>query len=324
VQGKIVFIDQPTERTKTGAGYGRSGVVRRNGPARAGAKGAAAVLIRSIGTGNQRFAHTGATRYQDDVPRIPAAALAVPDADILADQFASGQNVRFRLDLGSHYLPDTTSANVIGEIRGREKPEEIVLLGAHLDSWDVGTGAHDDGSGCATVMTAAHLISQLDQAPRRTIRVVLFANEEFGLSGARAYAEAHADELSNHQLAIESDLGADRVWAFATRVDERALGEAQRVAALLEPLGIEHLGNEAWGGADLIPLRPARVPLADLRQDASRYFDLHHTIDDTFDKVDPESLAQNVAAYTAVAYWAAETPTSFTPAPDDEAARPGR
>jgi len=318
VRGKIVFIDKPTERTQTGAGYGAAGVVRRNGPAQAGAKGAAAVLIRSIGTGNNRFAHTGATRYKDDVPRIPAAALAIPDADILATQFESGETVRFRLELGSHYRPDTTSANVIGEIRGRERPDEIVLLGAHLDSWDVGTGAHDDGAGCATVMSVANLIANLPQAPRRTIRVVLFANEEFGLSGARAYAEAHADELPNHQLAMESDLGADRVWAFATRVDAVALPEAERIAALLEPLEIEWLGNQARGGADLIPLRPARVPRADLRQDASRYFDLHHTIDDTFDKIDPESLAQNVAAYTTVAYWAAETPTSFTPAPEDE------
>jgi hypothetical protein len=324
VRGKIVFIDKPTERTRTGAGYGAAGVVRRDGPARAGAKGAAAVLIRSIGTGNSRFAHTGGTRYKDDVPRIPAAALAIPDADILAAQFESGQTVRFRLDLGSHYRPDATSANVIGEIRGREKPDEIVLLGAHLDSWDVGTGAHDDGAGCATVMSVANLIASLPQAPRRTIRVVLFANEEFGLSGARAYAEAHADELPDHQLAMESDLGADRVWTFATRIEAAALPEAERIAALLEPLEIDWLGNEARGGADLIPLRPARVPLADLRQDASRYFDLHHTIDDTFDKVDPESLAQNVAAYATVAYWAAETPTSFTPAPEDEAARGSR
>ncbi len=324
VRGKIVFIDRPTERTRSGRGYGEAGVVRRNGPAEAAAKGATAVLIRSIATGNQRFAHTGSTRYRDDVPRIPAAALAIPDAEILAAQLAGGAAVRFQLELGSHYRPDAQSANVVAEVRGRERPEEIVLLGAHLDSWDVGTGAHDDAAGCAIAMAAARLIAALPRPPRRTIRVVLFANEEFGLSGARAYAEAHADELPRHQLAIESDLGGDRVWAFATRVDPRALPEAERIAGLIAPLGIEPLGNEARGGADLIPLRPARVPLADLRQDATRYFDYHHTIDDTFDKIDPESLAQNVAAYAAVAYWAAETPTSFFPAPEARRAGDGR
>ncbi len=324
VRGKIVFVNRATERTRTGRGYGEAGVVRRNGPAAASAKGAVAILIRSIGTGNQRFAHTGATRYQDDVPRIPAAALAVPDADLLAAQLATGRRVRFHLELGSHYRPQTRSANVIAEVRGREAPDEIVLLGAHLDSWDVGTGAHDDGAGCAIVMSAGRLIADLPRPPRRTVRVVLFANEEFGLSGARAYAAAHADRLAVHQLALESDLGGDQVWAFATLVDPRALPEAERIAALLEPLGIEALGNEARGGADLIPLRSARVPMADLRQDATRYFDYHHTLDDTFDKIDPGAMAQNVAAYAAVAYWAAETPTSFTPAPEREGASGGR
>ncbi len=323
VRGKIVFINRPTERTRTGRGYGEAGVVRRNGPAAAAAKGALAVLIRSIGTGNQRFAHTGATRYQDEVPKIPAAALAIPDADILAAQLDSGKKVRFHLELGSHYRPDAQSANVIAEVRGRERPDEIVLLGAHLDSWDVGTGAHDDGAGCATVMSAARLIAELPTAPRRTVRVVLFANEEFGLSGAREYAEVHAGALPSHQLALESDLGGDWVWAFATRVDPRALAEVERIAGLIAPLGIEWLGNEARGGADLIPMRAADVPMADLRQDAIRYFDYHHTIDDTFDKIDPEALAQNVAAYAAVAYWAAETPVSFVPAPAREPP-PGR
>jgi hypothetical protein len=319
VRGKIVFIDRATERTRTGRGYGEAGGVRHTGPAVAGAKGALAVLIRSIGTGTGRFAHTGGTLYSDDSPKIPAAALAIPDADLLAAQLDSGRSVRFHLELGSHYRPDAQSANVIAEIRGRERPEEIVLLGAHLDSWDVGSGAHDDGAGCAIVMAAARLIAALPGAPRRTVRVVLFANEEFGLSGARAYAEAHAAELPSYQLAMESDLGADRVWAFATAVDPAARVEAGRIAALLEPLGIEWLDEPARGGADLSPLRAARVPRADLRQDATRYFDYHHTIDDTFDKIDAESIAQNVAAYAAVAYWAAETPTTLAPAPEPPA-----
>ncbi len=314
-RGKIVFINRRTERHRSGKGYGGTVPIRRDGAGLAARKGALAVLIRSVGTGNHRFPHTGSLRYPEGVRPIPAAALAVPDADLLERQLATGRAVRVRLKLECRYLSETESANVIGEVPGRESPEEIVLLGAHLDSWDLGSGAMDDGAGCAIVMAAARLIADLPAAPRRTLRVVLFANEEFGLSGARAYAEAHEEELERHRLALESDLGGDRVWRFATRVDPGALTAVQRIVPVLEPLGVEWHGNEARGGADLIPLRAARVPFADLTQDASRYFDLHHTVDDTFDKVDPDALAQNVAAYAAVAYWAAETRDDLGRAP---------
>lgn len=316
IAGRIVFLSQRMERKRDGSGYGATVPNRGKGPSAAALKGAVALLIRSVGTGNARLPHTGALRYAEDAPQIPAAALANPDADLLAAEIARGRPVRVRLRLTARRLPDTISANVIGEVRGRELPDEIVLLGAHLDSWDVGTGAVDDGAGCAIVLGAAGLIAKLPQAPRRTIRVVLFANEEFGLSGARAYAEAHADEIARHHLAIESDFGAGRVWRFAAAVDPAALPIVAAFAPRLEPLGIDWAGNSARGGADLIPLRQARVPAADLTQDGTDYFDVHHTDDDTLDKVEPAALAQNLAAHSVLAWLAAETPGALGPGPE--------
>lgn len=305
-QGKIVFIDGRMERTRDGSGYGRAVRKRGAGPVEAARKGALALLIRSAGTSKNRIAHTGGTRYQPEVPRIPAASLSNPDADLLAAQVASGKPVRFRLRLLTRELPDELSANVIGEVRGREKPNEIVLLGAHLDSWDMGQGAQDDGAGCAIVTAAAKLIAALPEPPRRTLRVVLFANEEFGLSGARAYAVAHEAELPQHVAAFESDLGAGTVWSFTSGVEERHLPTVEAIGKLLAPLGIEYRGNQSRGGADLSPMRPARVPFFDLAQDAAPYFELHHTDNDTLAMVDPASLKQNVAAHAVLAYVLAE------------------
>ena len=306
VRGKIVFLDTRMERTRDGSGYGRAVVSRGAGPAAAARLGAVALLIRSIGTGTDRFPHTGATRYQDNVAQIPAAALAVPDADLLANQLLAGKPVTFRLVLLSRRLPDAQSANVIGEVVGRELPAEVVLLACHLDSWDLGPSALDDAAGCGIVIEAARRINELPEKPRRTIRVVLYANEEFGLSGARAYAEKHAADLGRHVLAAESDLGAGRIYRVDSRIDPARRAAFAEAAALLAPLGIEAGTNEGQGGADLIPLAPARVPLAALNQDASRYFDHHHTANDTIDKVDPKDLDQNVAAWAALAYAVAE------------------
>ncbi len=215
-RGKIVFINRRMLRTQDGSGYGAAVGGRGRGPSAAAKLGAAALLIRSVGTDNNRTPHTGSLRYQEGVPRIPSAALSNPDADLLAAHLATGKPVTFRLKLGGRYLPDAESANVIGEIPGREKPEEIVLLACHLDSWDLGTGAVDDAAGCGIVMEAARRIGELKTRPRRTIRVVLYANEEFGLSGARAYAEAHAAELPQHVLAGESDFGSGRIWRLSS------------------------------------------------------------------------------------------------------------
>jgi Zn-dependent M28 family amino/carboxypeptidase len=255
-------------------------------------------------------------RYQDGIEKIPAAALSNPDADLLEAQVASGKPVTFRLKLGASTLPEVETASVVGDIPGREKPEEIVLLGCHLDSWDLGTGAIDDGAGCAIMMEAARRIGQLPRKPRRTVRVVLFANEEFGLSGARAYAEAHKDELARHVMAGESDFGSGRVWRIASHVDPTNLPAVADLATLL---GVEQGNNESGGGADLSPMAPARVPIVSLSQDGTTYFDYHHTANDTLDKIDPKDLDQNVAAWAAVAYAVADLPGDLKRAPEGEA-----
>ncbi|HEX5716005.1 MAG TPA: M20/M25/M40 family metallo-hydrolase [Thermoanaerobaculia bacterium] len=323
VQGKIVFINKRMRRAKDGSGYGEAVRGRGRGAILASRLGAAAVLIRSVGTDYySRIPHTGAMQYEEGIPRIPAAALSNPDADTLQAQLASGKKpVVFRLKLGARYLPDAESANVIGEIPGREKPEEIVLLGCHLDSWDLGTGAVDDGAGCAIIMEAARRIGELPQRPRRTVRVVLFANEEFGLSGARAYAGKYAADLPRHILAGESDFGSGRVWQADSRVAPESLPLFDEVAKLLAPIGVERGDNQSGGGADLSPMAPARVPVVGLNQDGTDYFDWHHTANDTLDKIDPKDLDQNVAAWAALAYAVAEMPGNFGQAPEPQPRR---
>ena len=325
IRGKIVFLNKRMERARDGSGYGQTVPGRGRGAAVAGKLGAVALLLRSVGTDNNRTPHTGGMRYEEGGPRIPAAALSNPDADVLEAQLAhhpDDKPVRFHLVLGSRSLPEADSANVIGEIPGREKGDEVVLLGCHLDSWFPGTGAIDDGAGCAIMMEAARRIGALPQKPRRTIRVILYANEEFGLSGARAYAEKHAAELPKHILAGESDFGSGRVWRISSSVAPEALPLFDELAKLLTPLGVERGDNEAEGGADLSPMAPARVPLVGLSQDGTYYFDLHHTANDTLDKIDPKDLDQNVAAWAAVAYAAAEMPGDFGRAPEPDTLSP--
>lgn len=309
VSGKIVFIDERMERTRDGSGYGRAVRNRSQGPSVAGNLGAAALVIRSVGTSNERVAHTGGLIYRTDAPRIPAFALANPDADLLARQLKMGKPVRMRLRSTARELPPVWSANVIGEIPGREHADEIVLLGAHLDSWDLGPGAIDDGAGVAIVTEAARLIGKLDRPPARTIRVVLFANEEFGLSGAKEYARLAGDEINRHVVALEADLGAGPVWELQSLVAAEALPAIGTIANVLAPLKIEDGGNTASGGSDLRPLREAGVPILDLSLDATNYFDVHHTVNDTLAKIDPATLNQSVAAY-AVAAWLAATKES--------------
>jgi len=313
VAGKIVFYSPRMQRSNDGSGYGAVVGIRGQGVVKAAEKGAIAVLIRSVSTANNRLPHTGAARTQAGLPPIPCAALSVPDAELLQRQIASGQPVRFRLRLDTQLLADVDSANVVGEVPGRDLPDEVVLLGCHLDSWDLGTGAEDDAAGCAVVLETGRRLLALKERPRRTVRVVLFANEEFGLSGGRAYAEAHRAEIARHVLATESDLGSGRILRFSSRVRAEALPWMQRAAELLQPLGIEPQGNAAHGGADLIPLAAAGVPLADLDPDATRYFDLHHSANDTLDKVDARGLDQAVAAYLVLAMLAAETPVPLGP-----------
>ncbi len=311
VEGKIVFINRRMERTRDGTGYGQAVVGRTQGANAAAPLGARAVVIRSIATGSERFAHTGTVTYRTDIPRIPAVALAAADADVLERQVATGKPVRLSLKLGSRDLPQVRSANVIGEIPGSDAAGEIVLLGAHLDSWDLGTGALDDGAGVAIVMEAARLVREMKLNPRRTLRVVLYANEEFGLSGANVYADLEPEDLARHVLAMEADLGAGPVWRLDSRVADDALPMVHAIAGALEPIGVEVGKNTMEGGSDIGPLRRQGVPVLSLQHDAARYFDYHHTLNDTLDKVDRKALDQSVAAYAVAAYLAANAPADF-------------
>ncbi len=301
VRGHIVFVNHRMERARDGGGYGRGIGVRLRAAVVAARAGAIAVVIRSIGTDNARTPHTGMMLYADGVPRIPAAALSHPDADVLHDLVASGSAVRIRMSLGARLLPEVDTANVVGEVRGSERPDEVVLMGGHLDSWDLGMGAIDDGAGCAIVLEAARRLAERARPPRRTLRIVFFANEENGGAGARAYAQAHADELSRHIVALEADTGDGRVYGvrYSGAAESRPL--FRRVLRALRPLHLVVDDDPAHGGADLGPLSPAHVPLIDLRQDMTTYFDYHHTANDTPAIVDAAALDQAVDAYARLA-----------------------
>jgi len=319
-KGKIVLVWKVMERTGEGSGYGATVPIRGSGAARAAKVGAVAVVIRSVGTSNARFPHTGAMNAPDGGPRIPAAALAIPDADLLHSYLSKGTRVRLKMKLGARRLPDVETANVIGEIPGREKPEEIVVVGGHLDSWDLGMGAVDDGAGCGISIEAARLIGKLPKRPRRTIRVVLFANEENGLAGGQAYAKAHAAELARHVAAVEADGGAGRTSGFAWTAGPSAAPLMAELGAFLAPFGWGE-AKKGGGGADIGPLRAAGVPMFSPSQDMARYFDLHHTADDTFDKIDREELATGVATVAALLYTLAEAETPPERIPEEERER---
>lgn len=306
VSGKIVFISYRMERHRDGAGYGKAVVARGAGASEAAKRGAVAIIIRSIGTDSHRLPHTGGVRYEEGVARIAAGAISNPDADILVRILQRGAPVRVHVRIINEDLGTVETANVIGEITGAGAAEEIVLIGGHLDSWDLGTGAIDDGAGVAITMAAGQLIGALATRPRRTVRVVAFGAEEIGLFGAKAYAEAHQDELGRHIIAAESDFGSGRIYQLAPGIGEQALPAAAAIARLLEPLGISLGDNDGGGGPDITFLRQAGVAVASLRQDGTVYFDLHHTADDTLDKVDAADLDQNVAAYAVFAYLAAQ------------------
>jgi len=322
VRGKIVFFNKRMRRTADGAGYGETVPVRGRGASRAAKLGAVGVLIRSVGTDSNRTPHTGSLRYEEGAPKIPAAALSNPDADLLERLGREGKPVRVRFTLGCRDLGLAETANVIGEIPGRGKPEEIVLLAGHRDSWDLGEGAIDDGAGCGVVIEAARLIGELPKRPLRTIRVMLAGNEENGLAGGRAYQADHAAELTRHVAALESDLGAGRPTGFSWNAGPTAEPLVREIAALLEPLGGNDLRSTGAGGADIFGLVLAGVPLFSVRQDASRYFDWHHTANDTFDKIEPESLDRMTAAVAVFAYVAASVPEPFERIPKDKRVLP--
>lgn len=309
LEGRIVFVDEKMTRTQDGSGYGVA-VAKRSGAANEASKrGALAAIIRSVGTDSHRFPHTGNMNYADGVTPIPTAALSNPDADLLARAVASQKPVRVRLDLQTQRIDAASSGNVIGEIPGRTN--ELIVIGGHLDSWDLGTGAIDDGAGIAITLAAAKLVDELKGTPSRTIRVVMWGAEEVGIHGGKAYAEKHKDDLARHVLAAESDFGAGRVWQLRTRFGAGRGTHAADLAEALRPLGVGPGNSEAFGGADVGALRAAGVPVLDLAQDGSDYFDLHHTANDTLDKIDPEALKQNVAAWAVMLYLASEMDGGF-------------
>ncbi len=310
VVGKIVFIDEKMTRTQDGSGYGMAVRKRRNCATTTSNKGGVACLIRSVGTQARRFAHTGMMARSTAIGDGPAAAVSPPDAEQLTRLLENGP-VQVRLDIQVETQVEALSGNVIAEVVGRERPEEIVLIGCHLDSWDLGTGAVDDGAGCGIVVGAAHLILSLDEAPRRTIRVVLYGAEEVGVLGGHAYAKRHVNEMDQHVLAAESDFGADKIWRFDTRFGDGALHYARAIQQVLEPLGVSPGHNLAYGGPDISMLPQMGVPVVSPRQNGWDYFDVHHTPDDTFDKIDQRKLNQNVATYAAFAYLAAEMNWDF-------------
>lgn len=311
VKDRIVFFTNRMARTQDGSGYGKAVVVRAAGPSAASSLGALGVVMRSVSTSDNRFPHTGALRYRDDAPRIPAFAISNPDADALERQFASGKPVRLRLWSTSRDLPPARSANVIGELPGTDRAAEIVLLGAHLDSWDPGVGALDNGAGVAITLGAVNLIHQAGLEPRRTIRVVLFANEEFGTSGSRAYATENPAEAQRHVLGFEADFGAGPVWRLSSRVNPAQLPVVEQMFRALAPLKLARGGNEAAGGADLDGLAKLGMPILSPDLDGTKYFDVHHTANDTLARVDPTALRQSVTAFAISAWLGAQYPGSW-------------
>ncbi len=315
LDGKIAYISGRMIKDRDGAGYGPANQKRRNGATEAAKRGALAVLIRSVGTDSHRMPHTGQMRYDDTIKKIPIAAMSGPDADQLDRIFTlvkdTGEDVEIKLRLNTRDLGEKTSGNVMAEIRGSEKPDEIILIGAHLDSWDMGTGAIDDGAGVGIVMGAAQVLLESGLKPKRTIRVVLYGSEEIGIVGAFAYAKKHADELSKHVIATESDFGAGKIYAIQSG---KTLANKAAVAAMAPEfryLGIQPKEGDTNGGPDIGPLSAEGVPTVRLNQDGTDYFDLHHTPDDTFDKIDPKAMQQNVAAYATLIWLASETDNNF-------------
>ena len=306
--GKIAFVSNAMQPTQDGSSYGSEGRARFVGPGEAARRGAAAIVIRSIGTDHSRAPHTGVTDFASGVAPIPAAALSVSDAENLERLVKLGQPVVLHLMLDDHAIGMRPSGNVVAEVPGTDPAAGVILIGGHLDSWDLGTGAIDDGAGVAITAAAAHML-QASGPHRRTIRVVWFGDEETGGFGGLAYARAHAHQP--HALAAESDLGADRIWRFGTRLPASAAPVVARLTAALAPLGIVHGNKLVDGGTDVEPMLALGVAGVDLNQSALRYFDWHHTAEDTLDRIDPEQLRQNVAAWTTVLAILADAPETL-------------
>jgi len=319
LEGKIAFVSfsmadyvPPPGASRMG-GYGQGTRARGRGHVEAAKRGAEAIVIRSVGMDNNRNGHTGSGfGYVDDVKRIPAAALSAPDAILLQNMLSRGNPVTMKLNMTSEITGPVSGANVIGEITGRDGSDEYLVLGAHLDSWDEGTGAIDDGAGVGSMMATAAMIGQMDQRPRRSIRVLLLGAEEIGLVGVQAYAQAHQEELNDHLLGAEVDGGGGRINMLTSGVGEASVPVIREMYKLIAPLGIEWSdANDATGASDMSVLGRAGMPALNFSQNSNDYFMYHHTPNDTFDKIIPEDMRYLTAAYATIFYLAAEMDIDF-------------
>ncbi len=319
LNGKIAFVAYsmadyvPEPGESRTAGYGKGTRARGRGHVVAAQRGAAAIVIRSVGTDNNRYAHTWrGYGYEDDVKKIPAAAISPPDAVLIQNMLQRGEPVIVKMNMTSEITGPVSGANVIGEITGRSNPDQYLVLGAHLDSWDEGTGAIDDGAGVGSMMAAAAFIGRMEQRPKSSIRVLLFAAEEIGLVGARVYHEAHQNELDDHLLGAEVDGGGGRAHTLVSGVGEESLPIVREMHKLVAPLGIAWSdANDATGASDMGVLGRAGMPALNFMQNSNDYFMYHHTPNDTFDKIIPEDMRYLTAAYATLFYLAAELEVDF-------------
>lgn len=319
LDGKIAFVSysmpdyvNPEDGSNRGA-YGEGTRARGKGRVEAAKRGAEALIIRSVGMSHNRFGHTGSGyNYEEGVPMIPAAAVSAPDAMLIQNVLRRGKPVVFKMNLTAKFTGPEMSANIIGEITGREDPDRFVVLGAHVDSWDEGTGALDDGAGIGSMMAAAAFIGQLDERPRRSVRVILFSGEEIGFYGVNAYIDKHRDNIDAHLLGAEVDAGGGRANTLSSRVGDNALGVVREMHKLVAPLGIKfNDANDVHAQSDMSVLSKAGMPALHLLQNPNGYFMYHHTPNDTFDKIIPEDLRYLTAAYAALFYLAAELDVDF-------------
>ena len=319
LEGKIAFVSYsmadfvPPEDGSGQGAYGEGVRARAKGRVDAAKRGAEALIIRSVGIDNNRNGHTGSGyEYEEGVRKIPTAALSAPDAILIQNMLRRENPVILKMNLTSEIIGPQMSANIIGEITGREDPDRFVLLGAHVDSWDEGTGALDDGAGIGSMMATAALIGQMEQRPRRSIRVILFSGEEIGFYGVYAYMKKHADNIDAHLLGAEVDSGGGRVHTLTSGVGEQSLELVREMHKLVAPLGIEFdEANTANAQSDMSEISKAGMPALHLRQNSNDYFKYHHTPNDTFDKIIPEDMRYLTAAYATLFYVAAEMDIDF-------------
>ena len=304
-KGKIVLFNVPYTN------YGETVAYRSGGASMAARHGAVASLVRAVGPMGLRTPHTGGMNYADGVPKIPTAAIPAEDANRIQRLVSRGVKVRLRLKMEAKFEADVESFNVVGELRGSEKPEEIVLVGGHFDSWDPGTGASDDAVGCVVTWEAARLMKKLNIRPKRTVRVVLFTNEENGLRGGNAYRDAHSKEAASHIFALESDSGVFAPASLGFTGSEAARKIIADIGTLLAPLGLQNIGP-GGGGADIGPIATlGKVPMMAYNGDATKYFTIHHTPADTIDRIDPAEVSKAAASLAAIVYVVADMPQAL-------------